>query len=354
MPKILSSTLVRYFFIGLIAPLLIQYVVFYRFTPTYMINVFSKENFTNFYGQSVFRYRVVSKNLQLFVFEKLKSIKNIEKIFPNSIYKKRISFLDNEGDELFYLSYFVVHVMFAILLSITLLLLFDQQPFYNLSFQQKIYLPVLILAFVGFCQFVLTPYDIISYFMLAITFLVTLKYIRSSNILWLLILCITIIASTLNKESVVLNISAFAALLFPVYGFSASFFKKLVTPILAFLLSYLALRFYLPGNSDFTQGSKLDSNFRLEPSSLLGLVFVIFMLYVFGTITSQLLNRKLLKHFLLFSLPFLISIPLVGIMIEFRLWAPVFIMIVLLSQVNVPETLDLIQSPKKIPVSGTT
>lgn len=351
MPKIFSSTLGRYFFIGLIAPLLIQYVVFYRFTPTYMINVFSKEKFSDFYGQSVFRYRVVSKNLQLFVFEKLKSVKNVERIFPNSIYKKRISFLDDKGDELFYMSYFIVHLLFAILLSLTLLLLFDCKPFYDLSMQQKTYLPVLILSFAGFCQFVLTPYDMISYFMLALTFMATLKYIRFNSIGWLLVLCITLIASTLNKESVVLNLSAFAALLFSANGFSADFLKKLAAPFIVFLLSYLALRFSLPGSSDFTQGLKLDANFRLEPSSSIGLLFTIFILYIFGTITGDILNRKLLKYFLLFSLPFLISIPLVGIMIEFRLWVPVFIMIVLLSQINVTEIINLVKSKDKVSIN---
>jgi hypothetical protein len=344
MSKILSSKAARYLFVGILAPFIIQYTFFYRFTPNYMINVFSKESFSDFYGQSVFRYRVLSIRLQLFVYEQIKSVNDIEKILPHAKYRKRLPALDEKGTELFYLSYFIVHLAFAILLSCTLLVLFDYQPFYNLSPQQKIFLPLVLTLAAGFNQFVLTPYDIISYFLLALSFLATLKYIQYPSLLWLLGLCAAIVVSTLTKESVVLNISVIAALLFLSYGFSAVFIKNLSIPVLVFLLSYLALRFSISGNTDFTAGLKLHINFRPEPSAAMGLLFAVFMFYIFSAVSQNAWNKKLVRYFLLFSLPFLLCIPLVGIMIEFRLWMPVLLTVVLLSFLSVPETVELIRS----------
>ncbi len=344
MSKILSSRAARYLFVGILAPFIIQYTFFYRFTPNYMINVFSKESFRDFYGQSVFRYRVLSIRLQLFVYDQIKTVKNIDKILPHAKYRKRLPALDEKGDELFYLSYFIVHLVFAILLSCTLLLLFDYQPFYNLSLQQKIFLPLLIALAAGFNQFVLTPYDIISYFLLVLSFLATLKYIQAPSSLWLLVLCAAIVISTLTKESVVLNVSAIAALLFLGYGLSAIFIKNLSIPVIVFLLSYLALKLSLSGNTDFTAGLKLHINFRPEPSAVMGLLFAVFMFYIFSGVSQNGWNKKLVRYFLLFSLPFLLCIPLVGIMIEFRLWMPVLLMVVLLSFLNVSETVELIKS----------
>jgi hypothetical protein len=345
MSKILSSRAARYLFVGILAPFIIQYTFFYRFTPNYMINVFSKESFCDFYGQSVFRYRLVSIHLQLFIYEQIKTVKNIEKILPHAKYRKRLPALDEKGDELFYLSYFIVHLLFAILLSCTLLLLFDYQPFYDLSAQQKIFVPLFIALATGFNQFVLTPYDIISYFLLAITFLATLKHIHSSSFWWLLVLCGAITISTLTKESVVLNLSALAALLFLAHGFSTVFVKKLAAPVFVFLLTYLALKLSLNGTTDFTAGLKLAINLRPEPSALMGLLFALFMFYMFSGISQNNWNKKLIRYFLLFSLPFLLSIPLVGIMIEFRLWMPVLLMVVLLSFLNVSQTVEWIKFP---------
>jgi hypothetical protein len=348
MSKILSSTWIRYLFIGIIAPFLIQYTFFYRFTPNYMINVFSEESFNDFYGQSVFRYRVLSTHLQLFVYHQLKSTKGIEKVTPHPKYQKRLPALDAKGNELFYLSYFVVHLFFAIVLAFALLLLFDFNPFYNLSLQQKIFLPLFVLLMVGFSQFVLTPYDIISYFLLVFTFWASLHYIRTGGVGWLLVLCGAIVISTLTKESVVLNISALAALFFSAYRWSVVFFKKIAPPVMAFLFTYLALKLSLSGNTDFTAGLKLHINFRAEPSSAMGILFSLFILYAFTHFSDNTQNKKLIRYFLLFSLPFLISIPLVGILIEFRLWMPVILMVLLLSLLNSAATMRLLENNHRV------
>src|SRR6185503_4063025 len=98
MMKIKRSTVLRYLVIGIILPFFIQYVFYYRFTGNYMINVFSEKGFTTFYGNNVFRYRVVGRSLHLWLYHKLQGNEKIKSLKENATYDKRLTALDDEAD----------------------------------------------------------------------------------------------------------------------------------------------------------------------------------------------------------------------------------------------------------------
>ena len=70
----------RYFFLGFLFPVVIQYVCYYQYTTNYTTNAFSRESFSGMYDQSVYSSRILGKELQLFVFDRLEKIEGIRNI----------------------------------------------------------------------------------------------------------------------------------------------------------------------------------------------------------------------------------------------------------------------------------
>src|SRR5919107_370445 len=98
MRKSTRRVLLRYLIIGVILPFFIQYVIFFRFTGNYMVNVFSEKSFTEFYGQNVFRYRILGKNFHLWLYHTLQGTSNVDQMKANDVYDKRLTALDPNAD----------------------------------------------------------------------------------------------------------------------------------------------------------------------------------------------------------------------------------------------------------------
>src|SRR3954463_1757047 len=153
MKRVTRAVILRYLVIGIILPFLIQYVFYFRFTGNYMINVFSEKGFSTFYGTNVFRYRVVGRNLHLWLYHKLQSNAKIKSLKENATYDKRLTALDDEANTTFYLTYFITATIFTIFTALALLYLFDTAQLYDMTDSRKIFTVSALLLLIGFTQF---------------------------------------------------------------------------------------------------------------------------------------------------------------------------------------------------------
>jgi hypothetical protein len=335
--------LLRYFFIGVLLPLLVQYVCYYQFTTNYTTNAFSKESFSRMYNTSVYKSRIIGKELQLWTYEQLNKIgkvQNIRNAAENDLMmnKKRLQFMDPSSDPVFYLSYFVLATVFTILTSLILLLIFDIRQLFPGDIKYYDLLVCFFILLTGLTQFVITPYDNPGYFFMAVAMLLFLKYFATGKSFYFIILLLTIAIATFNRETSLLILAFMAAVFYSEEGLQLSWIKKMILPVLFFVLPYLFLKFFFSGGTDLTEESKLSVNLDIRNSyAIRGLAFGAFLLYFMLYILNR--NRKrLVLYFLIFSLPYLIIIHVVGVMIEYRLWMPVVLGAVVLSQFHSSKT----------------
>lgn len=337
MKRVTRAVILRYLVIGIILPFLIQYVFYFRFTGNYMINVFSEKGFSTFYGSNVFRYRVVGRSLHLWLYHKLEANPKIKSMKENASYDKRLTALDEEADNTFYLTYFITATVFTIFTALALLYLFDTAQLYEMTDSRKIFITSALLLLIGFTQFVITPYDNIGYFLLVSTGLLFVKFLQTRHWTWLVLLNVAIILSTLNRESALVSLSFMAAVYFSHYGFNLRWVRFMIVPVACYLLTWIGLRLYFndggPGMA--TEGLKFWRNLDIrQASNLMGFLFAIVTFYFVLNIADKPMNRKLVWNFLLMASPYILMIPVIGIMIELRLWMPIIVGAVLLSQLN--------------------
>jgi hypothetical protein len=325
---------IRYLLIGILFPLLIQYVMYYRFTPNYQPGVFSETGFRQFYGNSVFRYRVAGSALQLWVYHQLEA-RRAKIPLEDKIYRNRLYALDPQADDLFYLSFYVINGAFAMLLSLALLYLFDRPHWFDLSDAEKSFTAVILQLMVAVSQFVTTPYDVAGYFFEVLSFGLFLKYISSRKTIYFLLTCLLIIVATLVRESSALILSLMTAVYFSIHGFKPGWVKAMILPTLCFLLPYIGLRMLVGDQAArLTETSTLFKNFALKPSTLMGILMMIIIFYLMLKAASTVENRRLVKRFLLFALPYVVMIIFVGILAEFRLWLPLITGTAMLYKLN--------------------
>ncbi len=329
----------RYLLIGIIFPFLVQYVIYYRFTPNYNINAFSEAHFTEGSSKGVYRYRVLGTDLHLWLYKKLSSGSAIGKMKGDPLYEKRLDYLDKDADQTFYFTYFLMALFFSVLTSVTLLLIFDSGPFFHLSEQEKIFIPSSLMLFIGLTNFVVTPYDNLSYFLLTLAIYLFLKYLQTTRWIYFFGVSALIILATVNRESSLLILSFMAGIYISVYKIrDLRWVKQMIFPVICFIVPYLALRVFLGGNTDISEGSKLAANLSIfKISKLSGLLFVPVFFYMIWNLTDLKENRRLIINFLIMASPYIIIIPIVGILIEYRLWLPVLIPVIVLSRINTKE-----------------
>jgi len=339
--KRVLPTLCRYVFIGIIFPFLVQYVIYYRFTPNYNVNSFSAAHFTEGSNKGVYRYRLLGKELHLWLYKQLSAVPGIRNMKENPLYEKRLDYLDPDADQTFYFTYFVMALLFSILTSVLLLLIFDSGPFFKMSETQKIFIPAFLILFIGLTNFVITPYDNLSYFFLTLAIFSFLKYLQTAKWIHYVVSCIVILLATLNRESSLLILSFMAGIYISVYKIQdLRWIRKMIVPVFCFIIPYLALRYFLGGNPEVSEGSKLLANLSIfKISKLSGVLFLPVFFYMLWHMSGSRENRRLIINFLIMASPYIIIIPVIGILIEYRLWVPVLIPVIVLSRLDSREFL---------------
>ncbi len=311
-----NAPLLRLLLLGIVIPALLGIFTYVGFFTNYTTAVFSQAGFEQQYlHSSIYRFRVLGSHTLLWVYEQIKT-------WPLADFAPYgLKSVDKNGDANFYYAYFFTNTAFLIAtcstLVIALLRYVPQKDFLHID------LPVLFLALMmSFAQFVITPYDTLSYFLLALSLLPCMK----AQPTWLddLLLGVTLILATLTRETAALTLSFY----FTVHY--RQILSRQITPekirllcmIVIFLLAYWLLRWHL-GMEDATHKSfRLLRNFSNDPLPIIGAIFFPAVLALFFTDSD---GKTWLKIFLLASLPYWLAMFCVAYPWEIRLWVPIFL-----------------------------
>ncbi|HSC54914.1 MAG TPA: hypothetical protein VLC98_14875 [Phnomibacter sp.] len=321
-------SLLQYLLVGLAAPFIFQYSVYYRFTPNYMANVFSQPSFNTWYGQSIFKYRILGRWLVNSVYDKAVQMSVFQQVKLGTFYNARLTALDATADPLFYGCVCGVNTFFALCTSVLFIWLLNSRYVVPLGKGIQNLLVLSLSMLIAITQFVFTPYDVLAFFLLLLAAVAILMYVVKPRAWLMLVISCIIGVGVLNRETPMLSLSFFLALLWWKHGFRVAVFARhLALPILAYAGVWLGLRMVLGANDDaVTANLQLFDNLYM-PSfrNLTGLAFMCLVFYLLYQSAISPSNRKLLNFYVLASLPYTISIVMVGIMVEFRLWIPFII-----------------------------
>lgn len=337
--------LIKHFIQGTIVPIVLisilaivtHYTVYYRFTPNYVPGIFSESGFKEMYEKSVFKHRIVGIKLQLFLYKKLKA-SGVD-IQENKLYSKRLQALDSNADPYFYATYFIINTISCVITVLLLFMIYSHERLYNLSKSEKIISIAVLISFIGLTQFVITPYDNLSYACLVLSFYLFLLNKQKKNLLTYTLLSASVFFATLVRESSIIILTAIASVHIAQVGFNIKHLvKKLWLPCLAFLTAYIGVRYYLSGSTEMIQSITLLKNiFHFESASkIMALAFMITLFYLLWQYANS-GNLYLFKVFILLSTPYLAMIIMAGLLIEFRLWVPIVIGTLLLSRLNISK-----------------
>jgi len=330
------STVTRYLLIGIVFPFLMQYVAYYRFTGNYLPNVFSEKSFTEFYENSVFRYRILGRELQIWTYHQLKAKNFSRHVGEMEVYSRRLDVMDPNADKVFYFAYFILNTTFTILTALGLLYLFDRKSLYHLNERQKIFATSFLTLIICITQFVVTPYDVLAYFLEVLAFTVFVSYMQSNKWYTMVAFCALVSIATLARESSALILSFGAALYFTMYGFQMWWIKKLVLPTMCFIITYAGLRLmYINEPIAIAEKFTLFKNVDFShPASYAGIMMTVVVFYLMVKATTSQMSKKLMMNYILMTLPYIIVLPFIGLLIEFRLWVPLLIGSLMLVNIN--------------------
>lgn len=331
--KITPVLTIRLLTLGIIIPALLGVFTYIGFFTNYTCCVFSQAGFESQYlDSSIYRFRVLGSHLLLWVYQQTQS-------WPLSDFTPyALKTLDKNGDTNFYFAYFFMNTFFLCLTCIALVLALSRHAVKK-DFSH-IDLPVFCLAlFMSFSQFVITPYDTLSYFFLALAILPTMK--DKPTLLDNIFLGIIVVLATLTRETATLILSFYLAIhhnrIFskPRSGILNREQTLLLALALIFALTYWALRWELGFYHATHRSIRLISNF-IEPMPIIGTVFFAAVLALFFTDNTA---RKPLWIFLLASTPYWLAMFFVAYPWEIRLWVPIILLMVFLklAHSNLPQ-----------------
>lgn len=314
----------RLVIICIIFPFIIHYIAYFGFISNYGKNVYSVNSFKNHYESGLYRFRFLGRLLQLKTYELVK--KNTELEDKQSPY---VQYLDKNGDDAFYLTYFLVNVIFNILSSIVIFLTFSNRKIFSLP-EKMVNIYTLIAIFLtGFTLYVITPYDALSYFLIMLGCNFILQLLLKPSVITFLFLLFTLCICTITRESSAILLSFFAALLF-IFQVSLPkklyYFRLLFLSVLSYLLVYIFLRIRLGfGNGFYQSGIIMYLNNLTNLNPIIGGLFFIVAAYFIHSFAEKNENRKLFFTFLIFCSPYLFFCWFTGIFFETRLWIPVLL-----------------------------
>lgn len=287
MRGLMRGTRARNFLLCLVAPVCANYFTYYGFVTHYSVGVFSPEGFLAQYSGEVFKYRLVGQYLLMAVY------RVVEYVNPaDAGWARHAAFLGTDTIN-FYHSYFLINTAF---LCLTLLVVSDRL--------EEIELLVITLL-VAITQYVVVPYDAAAYFFLGCTY----RWRRN-----LPLTAAVVLLATLNRETAALSLSLYATLLLLGRGGSLRGLGVLTG---LFLAAYLSLRVFI-GWEDAV-GAEFTFFRYLNLNSAVGIGFALAVGYA---VTKRPAWAAL---FLLFSLPYIVSIFITGNPFEVRLWVPLLL-----------------------------
>ena len=320
--KITPVLLVRLLLLGIAIPVLLGIFTYVGFFTNYTCCVFSQAGFEHQYLESsIYRFRILGSHSLLWTYQQIKD-------WPLADFAPyALKVLDKNGDSNFYYAYFLMNTFFLCLTCIALVFAFSRHAAKN-DFMH-IDLPILCLALLmSFAQFVITPYDTLSYFFLAAAILPAMKI--TPSLMDDIFLGIIVILATLTRETATLILSFYFAIHHKsILG--KSFLNpekiRLLVMTILFLATYWALRWYLGLDDATHKNFRLLLNFSNDPLPIIGALFFPAVISLFFTDGNA---RKTMAIFLAASTPYWLAMLCVAYPWEIRLWVPIILLMVFL------------------------
>jgi hypothetical protein len=302
MRGLMLSRYARLFMLCLVAPVCANYFAYYGFVSHYSTGVFNPRGFHAQYDNEVFKYRLLGKSLFFGVYRAL------EYLNPSAGGWERLRAFNGADPVNFYHSYFLLNTLF---LCLTLLVLSRHLTDVEL---------LVVTLLVALTQFVVVPYDVLAYFFLACTF----AWRRS-----LALTAFVVLLAALNRETAALSLSLYASLLFLGRGGSL---RGLALLFSVFAATYLSLRLALGWSH--AVGNEFTLIRYMNLNSAVGIGFALAAGF------ALVRDRTAAGVFLLFSLPYVVSIFVTGNPFEARLWVPLLLGVMLVQAAAAEEPFD--------------
>lgn len=305
-----------------VLPFALNYFTYYGFVTNYSRNVFTLSGFLAQYDHGIYRYRILGKELLLLIYHLL------QRLHPSrAALSQKAQFLSTDNLNLYH-SYFLLNTTFFCLTIWMLFLIFQSDQF-RMGEQEKYLALVVTACLIAVTQFVVVPYDTLAYFFLALSIYLML---RPQTAVTAIGLIVVVALAALTRETAALTASMLATLFVLRKQIKTEVSLPLLLGVIAaFIATYAALRLHFGWQQGIGNSITLGGNLRFR--NLLGLAFLVSMLYVL-TDARNALGKRAILLFLAFSSPF-VSILLTGWLFEARLGVPLFIGVVVLA--GLPE-----------------
>ena len=194
---------VQLFLLCCVLPTALNYFAYYGFITNYTKYVFTLYDFHRQYDHHIFRYRILGKLLLLGYY-------TVFTHFPHPFFKqmKEVNqYLLTDTTSLYH-CYFLMNTFFLCLTTWVLSTMFRLKQFEGSSREKQLWL-LLIIFLIIISQFVVTPYDTISYFFLSVSIYLML---RGQNGFVLAVLLGTMVLAALTRETAAISLSFYATL----------------------------------------------------------------------------------------------------------------------------------------------
>jgi len=311
--------------IGITLSIVTSEIVYFGYTPKYGPIIFSRNAFESMFDHDVFKYRLLSQHLLFGLDDWL-----VEHIFSS---KNRKPVLNPNKNNHFYVALYYLNTFSLCLTTIIVVLLLRLKRAFILTDSERYLFLYLTILIINFSQFVVSPYDVSSYFFQLLIFYLFLSF--SDKDFYFTIGCISalIFISTLNRESSALSISLASILLYKKLGISQKTILSTLILLAFFAVTYVGLRYIVvdPQSVHFTYK---DAGNLLANINIIGLLFwAIFFCLSLG-ISGSTENRKAIFVYHLLSLPYIIVCFRNGVLWEVRLYVPLLLSSLFISKLN--------------------
>ncbi len=298
--------------------------VYFGFVNNYSSLLFNHQNLIEQFHSGVYQYRILSVPILLWIYDGLAHFNiNFELL--------KLKSLNPDFDAQMFFAFYLLNTLF-LLLTTAILGLITHSKVFVASQTEKVLMVSFAILMMTLTQFVIVPYDMSSYFFIALFFWMFLKYLQQRTLLLLLALGLIMLISTLNRESSALCISLVAAVLLQKYGFKKESIFPIVTLTGIFILTYLGLR--LTGNTFTTNDGNLFLQNFTQPKNLLGIVFWVTLGALPFIISKSKENTQVILLIYVLALPYIAMCFYTGILYEVRLFVPLLLISLNLSKIQ--------------------
>lgn len=295
--------------------------VYFSFANVYSAHLLNYEEFVKQYSTGVYQYRFLSVSLLLWIYEQLN-------FFLGTGFSLKLHFFNPAAETNMFLAFYILNTFFLVL-SVLIMYLITINKTYQATTKESFLIVLLGIFAMIISQFVLVPYDNSSYFLLLLFFLILFSYLQQETAIKFLLLIGVLIISTLNRESSALSIALAATVLLMKYGLH----KKSILPILTlgiiYLIIYIVLRQFF-GSFKTDDGSLLKQNFT-NPNALFGILFWLSLFLISLFLCKSQTQKYAIFIFHFFALPYIWMCFYTGYLYEIRLYVPLFLTSILLS-----------------------